>query len=137
MDFQIIFTNNKNKLNKYIKNNNIKNKVIFDSEKIIIDYDLSHQSKIDVDFFKLLAFKKIYYAMLKNKNIYYIPYLNNDDLKFEMCRLDDLKKLAKSINTDYNFNSIIFYKDLEKESNIKKIIEYTNHFDRTLILEDY
>ena len=74
MNFFCVYSKNRKKVDKYFKNNRIRNKYIIDIKRIVDEEDLDFNE--DKTYLKILIFNRIEQAIERNKDIYYIPNLS-------------------------------------------------------------
>jgi hypothetical protein len=130
IDFFCCYCKTRKKINKYIKTNNIKNKIIIDIKEILEKEDLSYDD--DKSFLKIVLFQKIQSAIEKKKDIYYIP---NFDVGFDIDKIFNLKKI---LSTNDSFNVLIFYNEfVDEPSHIEGVMMNIDKFDNSQILKDY
>ncbi len=132
-NFFICFVKTRKKLDKYFKNNRIKNKQIIDIKKILEEEKIILENVEAVNFFKVLVWSKIKMAREKGKDIYYIPNFFGADM--------DAKKLLKLKNSllekNECFNLLCFYDEFVGTVWLNDILDNIEHFDATQILKDY
>lgn len=133
MNFYLVFCKTRKKVDKYFKNNKIKNKQIIDIKKLSEEEEIKEQSSNSQAFFKILIWNKIKYAREKGKDIYYIPNFHRHDL--------DVKKLFefkdKFLEEDSEFNLLLFYDEFIGTKWLDDIFEELDTFDNSQILKDY
>lgn len=129
-----VFTNNRKKLDKYVKVNKIKNKIIIDVQKLISSEKFDMNDPIQAKYMKILILKKINMAKAKGKKVYYIPHLKSD--RFNM---ESLKTLKKLVGDNGKLGLIFFWKDFVNDKNglKKKVIENIDIFTIVQMFEDY
>jgi hypothetical protein len=136
MNFYLVLTKNRKKLDKYIKINKIKNKIIIDikeelEEENIIDNYIKYKN-----YFNLIIFTKITHALRKEKDIYYIPNIINN--KTSINDLFKLKNILKFPDVEINFNLLMFFDDFTNNLLIKEeIFSKIDSFNNIQIIEDY
>ena len=130
-NFYIVFTKNKNKFDKYVKVNKIKNKVILDIKTLLIDYDIENYNEYK-EYFNLLIYTKILHTIEKNKDIYYLPNFISDDFDFEeLLKIKEILKIS-------NFNMLLFYDEFIDDDNMNEcILNSMDIFDASQILKSY
>lgn len=128
INFFVVYTTNRKKLEKYIKTNRIRNKYVIDIKKLIEEEELQ---KDDVKLIKILVFNRLQQAIEKGRDIYYLP---DFDSEFSISKLLNLKKLL----VNNNFNILIFYSDfVGKENIIEEALDNLSQFSNSQILKDY
>lgn len=131
MNFYVVFTNNKNKFDKYVKVNKIKNKVIIDIKSLLVEYDIENYYE-HKDYFNLLVYTKILHSLEKKKDIYYIPNFLNKNFN-----IDEIIKI-KDLFNDINFNLLLFFDEFKNNNEISdKILNNMDLFDTSQILKSY
>ena len=131
MNFYIVFTKNKNKFDKYVKVNKIKNKVIIDIKSLLVEYDIENYYEYK-DYFNLIVYTKITHSLEKKKDIYYIPNFLNKN--FNIDEIIKLKELFK----DTNFNLLLFFDEFKNNNDINdKLLNNMDLFDASQILKSY
>lgn len=129
MNFFCVYCKNRKKMDKYIKNNKIRNKYIIDIKRIIDDEDVNF--KDDKIYIKILIFNKIKQAVQRNKDIYYLPDFEEE---FSIEKLLNLKKILG----DNNFNVLIFYNEFRKDQHIlNDVFDNLSKFSNSQIIRDY
>lgn len=132
MNFYIVFTKNKNKFDKYVKVNKIKNKVIIDIKTLLLDYDIDNYDKYK-DYFNLIIYTKILHTLEKNKDIYYIP----NFIDGEEFDVDELLNF-KDILPDTEFNLLFFFDEFKDNDKLcHSILNRMDMFDASQILKSY
>lgn len=132
MDFYIVFCKQRKKFDKYVKINKIKNKIIVDIKELIDQENLVFPKHRN--YFNLMIYTKISHAMAKGKSVYYIP--NFTDKNINVKQIFSVKKVFSQF--DFNFNALIFYKEFEKDKNIKEdIFNNLSLFDNSQLIEDF
>jgi len=129
MNFFCVYSKNRKKVDKYFKNNRIRNKYIIDIKKIVDEEELDFNE--DKTYLKILIFNRIEQAIQRNKDIYYIPNFNEE---FSINKLLNLKKmLGKN-----DFNVLVFYNEFRKDpSTLSSILENLSKFSSSQIIRDY
>jgi len=116
-------------MDKYIKNNKVKNKYIIDIKRIVDEEDVCFTD--DKIYIKILIFNKIKQAVQRNKDIYYLP---DFDEEFSIEKLLNLKKILG----DNHFNVLIFYNEFRKDPNIlNDVFGNLSKFSNSQIIRDY
>jgi hypothetical protein len=129
MNFFCVYSKNRKKVDKYFKNNRIRNKYIIDIKRIVDEEDLDFNE--DKTYLKILIFNRIEQAIERNKDIYYIPNFNEE---FSINKLLNLKKmLGKN-----DFNVLVFYNEFRKDpQTLTSILENLSKFSNSQIIRDY
>lgn len=130
--FYLVMCRTRKKLDKYFKNNRIRNKQIIDIRKLVDEEEIDFNIKNNVAFFKLLIINKIKVAKQKEKDIYYIPNFSNHDLNIK-----SLLNLRNNIEYNTTFNLLLFYDEFIGTNWIMDILEDIDVFDNSQILKDY
>lgn len=129
MEFFCVYSKTRNKFDKFVKVNRIKNKYIIDIKKIIEEEELDYEE--DKTYLKILIFNKIQQAIDRKKDIYYIPDFDNE---FSIEKLLNLKKMLVS----NNFNVLIFYNEFRKNPEIMDdVLSNLSEFNNSQIIRDY
>lgn len=129
MDFFCVYSKNRKKVDKYFKNNRVRNKYVIDIKKILEEEELDFEE--DKTYVKILIFNKIKQAVERNKDIYYIPDFTHE---FSIDKLLNLKKmLGKN-----NFNVLIFYNEFRKDTEtLEQVLSNLSAFSNSQIIRDY
>jgi len=131
MNFYVVLTKNKNKFDKYVKVNKIKNKVIIDIKSLLVEYDIENYYE-HKDYFNLIVYTKILHSLEKKKDIYYIPNFLNKNFNF-----DEIIKI-RDLFDDINFNLLLFFDEFKNNNEINdKILNNMDLFDTSQILKSY
>lgn len=129
MEFFCVYSKNRKKVDKYFKNNRVRNKYIIDIKRILEDEELDFEE--DKTYIKILIFNKIKQAIERKKDIYYIPDFNQE---FSIEKLLNLKKMLG----DNNFNVLVFYNEFRKQPDIlEPVINNLSKFNNSQIIRDY
>jgi hypothetical protein len=129
MNFFCVYCKSRKKMDKYIKNNKVKNKYIIDIKRIVDEEDVCFTD--DKIYIKILIFNKIKQAVQRNKDIYYLP---DFDEEFSIEKLLNLKKILG----DNHFNVLIFYNEFRKDPNIlNDVFGNLSKFSNSQIIRDY
>jgi hypothetical protein len=129
MTFYCVYTKNRKKVDKYIKNNRVKNKYIIDIPSIMEEEQLTFEE--DAIYLKILIYNLVNTAIEKNKDIYYIPDFNDE---FSVTKLLNLKQLLGN----NGFNVLVFFNEFKKEPEIiDELMENLSKFSGSQILMDY
>lgn len=128
INFFVVYVKTRKKFDKYVKNNQLRNKYVIDVKKLIDDEMEGEDDRI---FLKILIFNKIQRAIERGRDIYYIP---NFDEDFSIEKLMNLKKiLGKN-----NFNILLFYEEFKKNPHIMdEAIDNISKFSNSQIIRDY
>ena len=131
MDFFCVYCKNRKKLDKYFKVNKIKNKIIIDIKKIILEEDFDSIDEENKMYLKILIFHKIQHAIDKKKSIYYLPDFEGD---FSIEKLLNIKKILK----ENDFNVLIFYNEFKKNPDLlEELFSNLSKFSNSQIIKDY
>jgi hypothetical protein len=129
MNFFCVYSKNRKKVDKYFKNNRIRNKYIIDIKRIVDEEELDFNE--DKTYLKILIFNRIEQAIERNKDIYYIPNFNEE---FSISKLLNLKKMLG----ENDFNVLVFYNEFRKApSTLSSILENLSKFSNSQIIRDY
>lgn len=129
MDFFCVYSKNRKKVDKYFKNNRVRNKYVIDIKKILEEEELDFEE--DKTYVKILIFNKIKQAVDRNKDIYYIP-----DFTYEFS-IDKLLNLKKMLGKN-NFNVLIFYNEFRKDTEtLEQVLSNLSAFSNSQIIRDY
>lgn len=133
MEFYIVFVKNRKKLDKYIKINRIRNKVIIDIRQQLDDHGVDNISEWK-EYFNLIIYTKITQTIRKNKDIYYIPNLK----KITELDIEDIFQIKENLNGKINFNLLFFFEDFKEEQELyKSLLSNISLFDAIQIIRDY
>jgi len=131
MNFYVVFTKNKNKFDKYVKVNKIKNKVIIDIKSLLVEYEIDDYYEYK-DYFNLIVYTKIIHSLEKKKDIYYIPNFLNKN--FDIDEIVKVKGLLK----ETDFNLLLFFDEFKDTDNIhQSVLNNMDLFDASQILKSY
>ena len=129
INFCVVYTRTRRKIDKYFKVNRIRNKYILDIKKLMEEEVEDDQ---DLMYIKILIFNKIQLAMDRGRDIYYIPNFDDDELS-----IDKLLNLRKILG-DNNFNILVFYDDFKKHPHyLDDAMENLTRFTHSQIIKDY
>jgi len=129
----LVFCRTRKKIDKYFKNNKIRNKQIIDIKKILEEEKISLKDKEAMTFFKILVWNRIKVAKEKGKDIYYIPNFTSSDLN-----VSKLLKLKTNLLSDIkNFNLLLFFDEFIGTNWLIDILADLDTFDNSIILKDY
>lgn len=128
INFCVVYSKTRKKVDKYFKVNKIKNKYVLDIRKLM-------EEEVDIEkdkmFLKILIFKKIQLAMDKGKDVYYIPDFNDN---FSIDKMLNLKKILG----ENNFNILLFYDDFKNDGGyLDSVLENLTKFTHSQIIKDY
>lgn len=134
-NFFLVLCKTKNKIDKYIKINRIKNKEIINIAKLLEELEMKYEDALVSDLFKIYIHKKINNAINKKKDIYYIPYI---DQIINGDKLNEVFNIKETLINYFNFNLLYFYEDFkDNDSQPHEILNQIDKFDLTQILKDY
>lgn len=129
--FFIVLCKSKKKVDKYMKVNRVKNKVIIDIKSVLEENEI-YDNKFD-DYFNLMIYTRIIQSLNKGKDIYYIPNFSND--KLDICEMLKIKKILKE-GTD--FNILMFFDEFKEDVRIQNdVLTNISVFDNSQLLKDY
>lgn len=129
--FFIVLCKSKKKVDKYMKVNRVKNKVIIDIKSVLEENEI-YDNKFD-DYFNLMIYTRIIQSLNKGKDIYYIPNFSND--KLDICEMLKIKKILKE-GTD--FNILMFFDEFKEDTRIQNdVLTNISVFDNSQLLKDY
>jgi hypothetical protein len=131
--FFLCFVRTRKKLDKYFKNNKIRNKQIIDIKKILEEEKISLNDREAVSFFKVLVWNRIKIAQEKGKDIYYIPNFTSSNL--EIDKLLNFKNTL--LNDNNNFNLLLFFDEFIGTNWLLDVLDELDTFDGSQILKDY
>lgn len=136
MEFYIVFVKNRKKLDKYIKINKIRNKIIIDIKQQLDDNGLEDASEWK-EYFNLIIYTKIRQTIRKNKDIYYIPNLNKIN-QLDINDIFQIKENLESLGKKINFNLLFFFEDFKDNQKLyENILSNISLFDAIQIIRDY
>jgi len=130
--FYLVMCRTRKKLDKYFKNNRIRNKQIIDIKKIIEEEGIDFTNNRSVSFFKVLIWNKIRTAKEKGKDIYYIPNFTNHNLNIK-----SLLNLKNQIENNITFNLLLFYDEFIGTQWMMDALDNMDTFNNSQILKDY
>lgn len=129
--FYLVMCKTKKKLDKFVKVNRIKNKVIIDIKSALEENEI-YDEKYN-DYFNLMIYTRIIQNLNKGKDIYYIPNFNNDKLN-----INEILKIKKILKEGTFFNVLMFFDEFKDDTRIlNDILTNINVFDNSQILKDY
>ena len=136
MEFYIVFVKNRKKLDKYVKINKIRNKIIVDIKQQLDEHGLEDGSEWR-EYFNLIIYTKVTQTIRKNKDVYYIPNLN----KINNLEIDDIFQIKENLTSDsevgINFNLLFFFEDFKDNQNLyEKLLSNISLFDSIQIIRD-
>lgn len=130
MNFYIVFTKNRKKFDKYVKNNRIRNKVIIDVQEIITVESLDIEKYRE--YLSMLILTRITQGLKKSKDIYYLPNFKTD------FNVKELFKLKKLIDLPIDFSALVFYNEISKDdASMKELYNNMNSFVSSQIIQGY
>jgi len=133
MEFYIVFVKNRKKLDKYIKINRIRNKIIIDIRQQLDDHGVDNAAEWK-EYFNLIIYTKITQTIRKNKDIYYIPNLNN----ISELEIDDIFQIKENLVGNINFNLLFFFEDFKEDQELyNSLLSSISLFDAIQIIRDY
>jgi len=134
MNLYVVFCKNKNKYEKYIKINRIRNKVVIDIKQQMEENEIKlDDGKKYKDYFNLLIYTKMLHALKKTKDIYYIPNFNNDEIT-----LEQILNIKNVLNYPHvKFNILLFYDEFKDDAIMEEILDNMDFFDISQIIKDY
>lgn len=130
----IVMCRTKKKIDKYFKNNKIRNKHVIDIKKILEEEKISMSDKASVRFFKVIILNRIRTAIEKEKDIYYIPNFTDPELK--MSKIINLKNTILK-DTHSTFNLLLFFDEFISTSWLLEAMDEIDVFDNSQIIKDY
>lgn len=134
MNLYVVFCKSKNKYEKYIKINRIRNKVVIDIKQQLDENEIKiEEGKKYRDYFNLLIYTRILHALKKNKDIYYIPNFNNKNITLE--QIMNIKNIVDYPNV--NFNILLFYDEFKNDAIMEEILDNLDFFDVSQVIKDY
>ena len=136
MNFYLVLTKNRKKIDKYIKINKVKNKIIIDIKEELENENILDNYTKYKDYFNLIIYTKITHALKKDKDIYYIPNIVGN--KTSISDLFKIKNILKFPEIEINFNLLMFFEDFNNSTTIKdEIFNNIDTFTNIQIIEDY
>lgn len=130
MNFFLVFCKSSKKFDKYVKLNRIRSKCVIDIKKMMEEAPANGVHSSNIEYFKVLVFKKMQLAAKKRKDIYYIPNFDNP------VPLDKLLRIRELL-VHHKFNLLFFYDEFKDEDIKDAIMEQLDEFDASQILENY
>lgn len=130
MNFFLVFCKNSKKFDKYVKLNRIRSKCVIDIKKMMEDEKVGTGQSANIEYFKVLVFKKMQMAAKKRKDIYYIPNFDNQ------VPLDKLIRIRELL-VHHKFNLLFFYDEFKDEDITAAVMEQLGEFDASQIIENY
>jgi hypothetical protein len=133
MDFNIVFVRSRKKFEKFVKINKIRNKSVIDIKEMMHEENVDPTCKNNMQYFKIVVFKRIKLALSKKKDIYYIPDFDTPGFKVEK-----LLKIKQLLEDQTHFNLLLFHNEfLEEDYHIEDAFSNIGEFDNSKILKDY
>jgi len=130
MNFYLVLCKQRKKIDKYIKINRVRNKVIIDIKQMLEEEDLNNVKF--KDYFNLLVFTKITHTFKKCKDVYYIPNYN------ENMNIKELFRIKEAFPFNIKFNILLFYDEYKDDEIIlKDLFDNMDIFDASQIIKDY
>jgi len=131
MNFYLVLTKNKKKLDKYVKVNRIRNKVIIDIKTALEENEISDDRFSD--YFNLLIYTRIIQALNKEKDVYYIPNFSNK--KFD---IKEIFKIKNVLTGGTYFNILMFFDEFKDDVKFQnEVLTNITLFDKSQIIKDY
>lgn len=131
MNFFLVFCKSRKKFEKYVKINRIRNKCVIDIKKMMADEEIRVDRSSNLEYFKVLVFKKMQLAATKSKEIYYIP---NFDTKIPVEKLLGIKQLL----VHHQFNLLFFYEEFNDDPDTyNRVMSVMDEFDASQMIKDY
>lgn len=131
MNFYLVLTKNKKKLDKYVKVNRIRNKVIIDIKTALEENEISDDRFSD--YFNLLIYTRIIQALNKEKDVYYIPNFSNK--KFD---IKEIFKIKNVLTGGTYFNILMFFDEFKDDVKFQnEVLTNITIFDKSQIIKDY
>lgn len=130
MNFFLVFCKNRKKFDKYVKLNRIRNKCVIDVKKIMDDEAAVADRQRNLEYFKVIVFKKMQMAAKKRKEIYYIPNFDSDIPVEKLLRIRELL-------VHHNFNLLFFYGEFQGDEVTGDVFSIMDQFDAAQVIQDY
>jgi hypothetical protein len=131
MNFYLVLCKNRKKIDKYMKVNRIKNKVIIDIKSALEENEI-YDNKYD-DYFNLMIYTRIIQSLNKGKDIYYIPNFSNEKLDIK-----EILKIKKILKEGTFFNILMFFDEFKDDIRIQNdVLTNLSIFDNSQLLKDY
>ena len=131
MNFYLVLCKSRKKIDKFMKVNRIKNKVIIDI-KLALEENEIYDDKYN-DYFNLMIYTRIVQSLNKGKDIYYIPNFSNEKLD-----ITEILKIKKILKAGTNFNVLMFFDEFKDDVRIQNdILTNIGIFDNSQLLKDY
>ena len=132
MNFYLVLSKSKKKLDKYIKVNRIAKKVIIDIKLIMEENEISEDDKY-LEYFNLMIYTRITQALNKEKDVYYMPNFSNR--KFDVKEVFKIKKILKE---GTSFNVLMFFDEFKDDVRFQnEVLTNITIFDNSQIIKDY
>ena len=132
MNFYLILSKNRTKINKYLKVNRISKKVIIDIKLALEENDIQEGDKF-IEYFNLMIYTRITQALNKEKDVYYIPNFSNK--KFDIKEIFKIKKILKEGTL---FNLLMFFDEFKDDVRFQnEVLTNITIFDKSQIIKDY
>lgn len=130
MKFCLVYSKNRKKFDKYVKKNSISNKLIIDVKKMMDDEEID-EDNLSSDFFKILIWKKVEWAIERGKDIYYIPWTRN-----QFFNPQKTLTLKCMVPHDWRFDMLLFHNDFRNDHKLNTFYNMLSEFDGTQIVEE-
>ena len=132
MNFYLVLSKSRKKIDKYIKVNRISKKVIIDIKLIMEENEISEDDKY-LEYFNLMIYTRITQALNKEKDVYYIPNFSNK--KFDVKEIFKIKKILKEGTA---FNILMFFDEFKDDVRFQnEVLTNITIFDNSQIIKDY
>jgi len=132
MNFYLILSKNRCKINKYLKVNRISKKVIIDIKLTMEENDISEEDRY-MEYFNLMIYTRITQALNKEKDVYYIPNFSNKN--FDIKEIFKIKKILKEGTL---FNLLMFFDEFKDDVRFQnEVLTNITIFDKSQIIKDY
>ena len=132
MNFYLVLSKSKKKLDKYIKVNRIAKKVIIDVKLIMEENEISEDDKY-LEYFNLMIYTRIIQALNKEKDVYYMP--NFFNRKFDVKEVFKIQKILKE---GTSFNVLMFFDEFKDDVRSQnEVLTNITIFENSQIIKDY
>jgi hypothetical protein len=132
MNFYLVLSKSRKKIDKYIKVNRISKKVIIDIKLAMEENDIQEGDKF-MEYFNVMIFTRITQALNKEKDVYYIP--NFSSKRFDVKEIFKIKKILKE---GTSFNILMFFDEFKDDVRFQnEVLTNITLFDKSQIIKDY
>lgn len=130
MTFYLVLCKNRKKMDKFVKINKVKNKIIINIKEVMEENGITDKY---TDYFNLMIYTRIVQALNKGKDVFYLPNFSNKS--FDVKEIFKIKKILKN-NTE--FSVLMFFDEFKDDPRIwNEVLTNLSLFDSSQIIKDY